>query len=154
MFIPAFTLAHLFRHAMSKPLIFVDVRASDYCMDPVDLERRIGEAKAKGLNPKLIIAVDLFGIPADYEAIFPIAEKHGLLVMADAAQSFGCKYDGRYAGNIAPVTATSFFPAKSLGCYGDGSASTSPRRGPVGSRANRCAGTAPTPRGRKACAPA
>jgi dTDP-4-amino-4,6-dideoxygalactose transaminase len=68
------------------------------------------------------VAVDLFGIPADYEAIFQVAERHGLYVMADAAQSFGCKWNGRYAGNIAPVTGTSFFPAKSLGCYGDGGA--------------------------------
>ncbi|HWE46849.1 MAG TPA: DegT/DnrJ/EryC1/StrS family aminotransferase [Caulobacteraceae bacterium] len=123
-FIPAFTYNATCSAAILSGAtpVFVDVRASDYCMDPVDLERRIGEAKAKGLTPKLIIAVDLFGIPADYEAIFPIAGKHGVYVMADAAQSFGCKFEGRYAGNIAPVTATSFFPAKSLGCYGDGGA--------------------------------
>jgi dTDP-4-amino-4,6-dideoxygalactose transaminase len=123
-FLPAFTYNATCSAAIlsgAEP-VFVDVRASDYCMDPVDLERRIGEAKAKGLNPRLVIAVDLFGIPADYEAIFKVAEKHGLYVMADAAQSFGCKFEGRYAGNIAPVTATSFFPAKSLGCYGDGGA--------------------------------
>ena len=123
-FIPAFTYNATCSAAILSGAtpVFVDVRGADYCMDPVDLERRIGEAKAKGLKPKLVIAVDLFGIPADYEAIFPIAVKHGLLVMADAAQSFGCRWDGRYAGNIAPVTATSFFPAKSLGCYGDGGA--------------------------------
>jgi dTDP-4-amino-4,6-dideoxygalactose transaminase len=68
------------------------------------------------------MAVDLFGIPADYAAIFAVAAKHGLQVMADAAQSFGARFDGRWAGNIAPVTATSFFPAKALGCYGDGGA--------------------------------
>ncbi len=102
--------------------VFVDVRAEDFCLDPADLERRIGEAKARGLNPRLIVAVDLFGVPADYAAIFTVAQRHGLQVMADAAQSFGCRFEGRYAGNIAPVTATSFFPAKALGCYGDGGA--------------------------------
>jgi dTDP-4-amino-4,6-dideoxygalactose transaminase len=103
--------------------VFVDVRGRDFNMDPEDLERRIAEVKREGrLNPRLIIAVDLFGIPADYAAIFPIAEKHGLLVMADAAQSFGARWQGRWAGNIAQVTGTSFFPAKALGCYGDGGA--------------------------------
>jgi UDP-2-acetamido-2-deoxy-ribo-hexuluronate aminotransferase len=123
-FLPAFTYNATCSAVMISGAtpVFVDVRARDFCMDPEDLERRIGEAKAQGLNPRLIIAVDLFGIPADYEALFSIAEAHGLLVMADAAQSFGCKWQGRYAGNIAPVTGTSFFPAKSLGCYGDGGA--------------------------------
>jgi dTDP-4-amino-4,6-dideoxygalactose transaminase len=123
-FIPAFTYnatASAVMIAGATP-VFVDVRSTDFCMDPADLEKRIGEAKAQGLAPRLIIAVDLFGIPADYAAIFAIAEAHGLLVMADAAQSFGCQWNGRYAGNIAPVTGTSFFPAKSLGCYGDGGA--------------------------------
>jgi dTDP-4-amino-4,6-dideoxygalactose transaminase len=91
-------------------------------MDPSDLERRIAEAKAEGLRPRLVIAVDLFGIPADYAALFAVAEAHGMTVMADAAQSFGCRWNGRWAGDVAPVTATSFFPAKSLGCYGDGGA--------------------------------
>ncbi len=123
-FLPAFTYNATCSAVMiaGATPVFVDVKANDFCMDPADLERRIGEAKQKGLNPKLIVAVDLFGIPADYEAIFQIAEKHGAYVMADAAQSFGCQWNGRYAGNVAPVTATSFFPAKSLGCYGDGGA--------------------------------
>jgi dTDP-4-amino-4,6-dideoxygalactose transaminase len=123
-FIPAFTYNATCSAVMiaGATPVFVDVRPNDFCMDPADLERRIDEAKAKGLTPKLIVAVDLFGIPADYEAIFRVAERHGLYVMADAAQSFGCKWNDRYAGNIAPVTGTSFFPAKSLGCYGDGGA--------------------------------
>jgi len=124
-FIPAFTYnatANAVLLAGATP-VFVDVRARDFNMDPDDLERRIAEVKREGrLNPRLIIAVDLFGIPADYAAIFPIAEKHDLLVMADAAQSFGARWEGRWAGNIAPVTGTSFFPAKALGCYGDGGA--------------------------------
>lgn len=124
-FIPAFTYnatASAVVLAGATP-VFVDVRARDFNLDPADLERRIEQVKREGrLNPKLIIAVDLFGIPADYAAIFDIAERHGLKVLADAAQSFGARWNGRWAGNIAPVTATSFFPAKALGCYGDGGA--------------------------------
>jgi dTDP-4-amino-4,6-dideoxygalactose transaminase len=124
-FIPAFTYnatANAVLLAGATP-VFVDVRGRDFNMDPDDLDRRVEAVKREGrLNPRLIIAVDLFGVPADYAAIFPIAEKHGLLVMADAAQSFGARWQGRWAGNIAPVTATSFFPAKALGCYGDGGA--------------------------------
>ena len=102
--------------------VFVDVRARDFNLDPEDLERRISEAKGRGLRPRLVIAVDLFGIPVDYEAIFAVAEAHGLKVLADAAQSFGARWNHRWAGNIAPLTATSFFPAKALGGYGDGGA--------------------------------
>ncbi len=124
-FIPAFTYnatANAVLLAGATP-VFVDVRGRDFNMDPEDLERRIGETEREGrLNPRLIIAVDLFGIPADYAAILPIAQKHGLTVMADAAQSFGARWQGRWAGGIAPVTGTSFFPAKALGCYGDGGA--------------------------------
>ena len=124
-FIPAFTYnatANAVVLAGAKP-VFCDVRARDFNLDPEDLDRRIEAVRAEGrLTPKLIIAVDLFGITADYAAIFAVAEKHGLLVMADAAQSFGARWNGRWAGNIAPITATSFFPAKALGCYGDGGA--------------------------------
>jgi dTDP-4-amino-4,6-dideoxygalactose transaminase len=124
-FIPAFTYnatASAVLIAGATP-VFVDVRAQDFNIDPEDLERRIEAVKREGrLTPRMIIAVDLFGIPADYEAVFAVAERHELQVMADAAQSFGAKLKGRWAGNIAPVTATSFFPAKALGCYGDGGA--------------------------------
>jgi UDP-2-acetamido-2-deoxy-ribo-hexuluronate aminotransferase len=124
-FIPAFTYnatASAVVLAGATP-VFVDVRARDFNLDPADLERRIELVKREGrLNPRLIIAVDLFGIPADYAAIFEVAERHGLKVLADAAQSFGARWNGRWAGDIAPVTATSFFPAKALGCYGDGGA--------------------------------
>ena len=124
-FIPAFTYnatASAVILAGATP-VFVDVRGQDFNIDPADLERRIDEVKRGGrLRPRLILAVDLFGIPADYEAIFEIAERHGLMVLADAAQSFGARWNDRWAGNIAPVTATSFFPSKSLGCYGDGGA--------------------------------
>ena len=72
------------------------------------------------LSPKGIIAVDLFGLPADYEALNSIADKYGMFVIEDAAQSFGAEYSGRKCGNLADIACTSFFPAKPLGCYGDG----------------------------------
>ena len=124
-FLPAFTYnacASAVILAGAAP-VFVDVRSGDFNLDPEDLERRILDVKRAGrLTPRLILAVDLFGIPADYEALFDIAQSHGLQVLADAAQSFGARWNGRWAGDIAPVTATSFFPAKALGCYGDGGA--------------------------------
>lgn len=124
-FVPAFTYnatANAVILAGATP-VFVDVRPNDFNIDPEDLDRRIEETKRAGrLNPRLIIAVDLFGIPAAYPTIFDTAQRHGLQVLADAAQSFGARHGGRWAGNIAPVTATSFFPAKALGCYGDGGA--------------------------------
>jgi len=124
-FIPTFTYnatANAVLLAGAAP-VFVDVRPNDFNIDPEDLDRRIEAVMREGrLNPRLIIAVDLFGVPAAYPAIFDTAARHGLQVMADAAQSFGARYGGRWAGNIAPVTATSFFPAKALGCYGDGGA--------------------------------
>jgi dTDP-4-amino-4,6-dideoxygalactose transaminase len=75
-----------------------------------------------GLRPSGIIPVDLFGQAADYDSLADIAEKHGLWIMADAAQSFGGTYKGRKVGTLAETTTTSFFPAKPLGCYGDGGA--------------------------------
>jgi UDP-2-acetamido-2-deoxy-ribo-hexuluronate aminotransferase len=124
-FIPAFTYnatASAVLLSGATP-VFVDVRGRDFNLDPEDLERRIEAVKREGrLKPRLILTVDLFGIPADYQAVFAVAERHGLEVMADAAQAFGARWDGRWAGNIAPVTGTSFFPAKALGCYGDGGA--------------------------------
>jgi dTDP-4-amino-4,6-dideoxygalactose transaminase len=78
--------------------------------------------RRKGLKPKAVITVDLFGLPADYDAITAIANSEGLSVLDDAAQAFGATYKGRKLGTLAPATATSFFPAKPLGCYGDGGA--------------------------------
>jgi len=80
------------------------------------------DPKTAPLQPKGVIPVDLFGQPADYDRINEIAGKHGLFVLEDAAQSFGATYKGRRAGSLAEVAATSFFPAKPLGCYGDGGA--------------------------------
>jgi UDP-2-acetamido-2-deoxy-ribo-hexuluronate aminotransferase len=124
-FIPAFTYNATCSGVIlgGATPVFVDVRAQDFNIDPEDLDRRIEQVKREGrLTPRLVIAVDLFGIAADYEAIFKVAEKHGIQVLSDAAQSFGARFEGRWAGNIAPVTGTSFFPAKALGCYGDGGA--------------------------------
>jgi dTDP-4-amino-4,6-dideoxygalactose transaminase len=102
--------------------VFVDVLESTFNIDPASLERAIAKAQALDLAPKAIMAVDIFGLPADYEAIEKIARKHGLKVIDDAAQSFGGTYHSRKVGMLGDVTATSFFPAKPLGCYGDGGA--------------------------------
>lgn len=90
-------------------------------MDPASLERAIAGCP-KGLTPKAVIPVDLFGQPADYVALGAIAARHGLTVIADAAQSFGATLHGTPVGALAEMTTTSFFPAKPLGCYGDGGA--------------------------------
>jgi len=102
--------------------VFVDVLTDTFNMDPASLEDSIKRAQAAGLTPKAIIPVDLFGQPVDYDAIEAIAAAHDLWVLCDAAQSFGAKYGNRHVGNIGLATATSFFPAKPLGCYGDGGA--------------------------------
>jgi UDP-2-acetamido-2-deoxy-ribo-hexuluronate aminotransferase len=103
--------------------VFVDIRPDTYNLDPVKLEAAIVAIKAEGrLTPRAIIAVDLFGQPADYPAIARIAKQHGLKLIADSAQGFGCTLDGRHPGAWADVATTSFFPAKPLGCYGDGGA--------------------------------
>jgi dTDP-4-amino-4,6-dideoxygalactose transaminase len=121
---PAFTF-----HATAEQVallgatpVFADVEADTFNIDPASLERAVATAKARGLKPRAVIPVDLFGLPADHDAIASIAERHGLLVLDDAAQSFGALYRGRKLGKLATATATSFFPAKPLGCYGDGGA--------------------------------
>jgi dTDP-4-amino-4,6-dideoxygalactose transaminase len=104
--------------------IFVDSERATFNLDTASLVHGIAVARELGLNPVGIIPVDLFGLPADYDAILPIAEEHGLWVLADAAQSFGAVSRERRVGTLCGVTATSFFPAKplALGCYGDGGA--------------------------------
>ena len=103
--------------------VYVDIDEKTYNMDPASLEAAIDETLAKGeLRPKAIIAVDLFGQPADYPAIKAIADKHGMKLIADSAQGFGCTIDGKHPIEWADVVTTSFFPAKPLGCYGDGGA--------------------------------
>ncbi|MGE3142561.1 MAG: DegT/DnrJ/EryC1/StrS family aminotransferase [Hyphomonadaceae bacterium] len=106
--------------------VFVDVDRVTYNMDPASLEAAIEGVKREGkLEPKAIIAVDLFGAPAEYPALSAIAKKHGLKLISDSAQGFGCTLQGKHPLHWADVTTTSFFPAKPLGCYGDGGATLS-----------------------------
>jgi dTDP-4-amino-4,6-dideoxygalactose transaminase len=116
-FVPAFTFAATAGAVVSvgaEP-VFVDVDAATFNMDPADLDRAIAETLAAGrLRPRAIMPVDLYGLPADYAAI--------LQVLADAAQSFGGGVGNKRVGALAPVSATSFYPTKPLGCYGDGGA--------------------------------
>ena len=101
--------------------VFVDIDKETFNLDPDDLLRRLDNIKDdRRLRPRAVIAVDLFGLPADYPAINEIAAHYGLLVVADAAQSFGGSISGQRVGCLAPVTAVSFYPSKPLGCYGDG----------------------------------
>lgn len=103
--------------------VFVDVLPDTYNMDPACLEREIERVKAEGkLMPKVVIAVDLFGQPADYPALRAICDKHGLKLISDTAQGYGCTLNGRHPTDWADIATTSFFPAKPLGCYGDGGA--------------------------------
>ena len=103
--------------------VFVDIDLATYNMDPGHLEAAVEAVLAAGeLKPRVVIAVDLFGQPADYPRIAEIARKHGLKLIADTAQGFGCTLNGRHPVEWADVATTSFFPAKPLGCYGDGGA--------------------------------
>lgn len=102
--------------------VFVDVDEVTFNIDIASLKDGIAVAKKQGLKPKAIIPVDLFGQPADHDAILAIAEEEGMFVLDDAAQSFGATYKGQPLGTFGLATATSFFPAKPLGCFGDGGA--------------------------------
>src|SRR6202790_1891818 len=102
--------------------VFVDVDEVTFNIDPASLKSGIAVAKSRGLKPRAVIPVDLFGQPADHDAIAAIAEAEGLFVLDDAAQAFGASYKGRRLGTFGLATATSFFPAKPLGCFGDGGA--------------------------------
>jgi dTDP-4-amino-4,6-dideoxygalactose transaminase len=102
--------------------VFVDVDPVTFNLDGASLERGVATAKQLGLKPAALITVDLFGQPADYDTLEPIAAAHGLWILSDAAQSFGASYRGRKVGTMGLATATSFFPSKPLACYGDGGA--------------------------------
>ncbi len=124
-FVPAFTFAATAGSVVSigATPVFVDVLEESFNLDPRDLERAIGETLAAGvLKPRVVMPVDLYGLPADYDAINAVAQKHGLEILADAAQSFGGRSGNRRVGGLAPISATSFYPTKPLGCYGDGGA--------------------------------
>lgn len=124
-FCPSFTFAAT---AEAMPLVgaspvFVDIDGSSYNLDAASLEAAIEAVKREGrLTPKAVIAVDLFGQPADYPAIAEVVRKHGLKLISDSAQGFGCTLGGQHPIHWADIATTSFFPAKPLGCYGDGGA--------------------------------
>ncbi len=124
-FVPAFTFAatgEVVALAGASP-VFVDVLEDTFNMDPASLEAAIALVKREGkLKAKVVMPVDLFGQPADYRALAPIAAREGLKLFCDTAQGFGGLLDGKRAGAIGDAAATSFFPAKPLGCYGDGGA--------------------------------
>jgi dTDP-4-amino-4,6-dideoxygalactose transaminase len=102
--------------------VFVDVDETTFNIDAASIKRGIATAKRLGLKPRGVIPVDLFGQSADYDAIVAVADAEGMFVLDDAAQAFGTAYKGRRLGGFGIITTTSFFPAKPLGCYGDGGA--------------------------------
>ncbi len=102
--------------------VFADIAEATFNIAPASVERAVATARQLGLTPRMIIPVDLFGLPADYPAINAIAAAEKLFVLDDAAQGFGGVVGNRDIGTLAGATATSFFPAKPLGCYGDGGA--------------------------------
>ena len=124
-FMPAFTFtatAEVVLLLGATP-VFVDVDDRDFNIDCAGLEQRVEAIRREGrLRPRAVIAVDLFGLPADYTQLNAIAARHELYLISDAAQSFGGERGNQRVGTMAPGTATSFFPAKPLGCYGDGGA--------------------------------
>jgi UDP-2-acetamido-2-deoxy-ribo-hexuluronate aminotransferase len=123
-FVPGFTYAATAEAAAVRGAtpIFVDVHRDTFNLDASSLEAAIGVARRSGLEPKCVIAVDLFGQPADYASIHAVADAHNLFVIADAAQSFGAAWREQKVGSLAIYTTTSFYPSKPLGCYGDGGA--------------------------------
>jgi dTDP-4-amino-4,6-dideoxygalactose transaminase len=123
-FCPSFTFAstgEVVAWLGAQP-IFVDIDPKTFNMCPYSLAEGIAHAQANGMRLAGVMPVDLFGLPADYDAILPIAAQHSMWVLCDAAQGFGGIYKGQKVGSIGDATATSFFPAKPLGCYGDGGA--------------------------------
>jgi dTDP-4-amino-4,6-dideoxygalactose transaminase len=124
-FVPTFTFAasgEVVALVGATP-VFVDVLEDTYNMDPASLEAAIAMVKREGkLKARAVMPVDLFGQTADYRVIEPICKREGLKMLCDAAQGFGALLDGRRAGGIGDAASTSFFPAKPLGCYGDGGA--------------------------------
>ena len=124
-FVPSFTFfasAEVIAMQGATP-VFVDVDKDTFNMDVNDLERKIEQTlKAGQLTPRVIIAVDLFGLPADFKAIRGLADKYGLYVLEDGAQGFGGRIGDKKACTFGDISTTSFFPAKPVGCYGDGGA--------------------------------
>ena len=124
-YVPAFTFAATAGAVVSigATPVFVDVDEATFNLDAGDLDRAVAETVRAGvLRPRVVMPVDLYGLPADYKAIAAVAHRHGMEVLADAAQSFGGGMGNRRVGALAPISATSFYPTKPLGCYGDGGA--------------------------------
>lgn len=124
-FVPSFTFASTAEVVpwLGATPVFVDIDPDTWCMDPEALKASIAKVKSEGkLNPRVVIAVDLFGQPADYRRIAPIVRENGLKLIADSAQGFGCTLDGNHPIHWADIATLSFYPAKPLGCYGDGGA--------------------------------
>jgi dTDP-4-amino-4,6-dideoxygalactose transaminase len=123
-FCPSFTFCATAEAAalVGATPVFVDVHAESFNIDAESLKKAIATAKKNGLKPKAVIPVDMFGLAADHDPVVAIAKAENLFVLDDAAQGFGATYKGRKLGTIGHATATSFFPAKPLGCYGDGGA--------------------------------
>jgi dTDP-4-amino-4,6-dideoxygalactose transaminase len=124
-FLPTFTFtatAEVVLLVGARP-VYVDVDSRLFNIDVRHLDAAIAAVKKEGKHrPRAVISVDLFGLPAEYPALNALCEKEGLVLIDDAAQSFGGALNNRRVGSLAPITATSFFPAKPLGCYGDGGA--------------------------------
>ena len=124
-FVPSFTFfasAEVIAMQGATP-VFVDVDKDTFNMDVVDLEKKINQTlKAGKLTPRVVIAVDLFGLPADFVAIRKVTDKYGLYLLEDGAQGFGGRLNGQKACTFGDIATTSFFPAKPVGCYGDGGA--------------------------------
>jgi dTDP-4-amino-4,6-dideoxygalactose transaminase len=123
-FVPSFTFCatgEVVVWAGATP-VFVDCLPDTFNIDAASLEVAVDTAKRAGLRPVGVIPVDLFGLSADYDALAPVCARHGLWVLADTAQGFGAEYKNRVTGSIGDAATTSFFPAKPLGCYGDGGA--------------------------------
>ena len=102
--------------------VFADIDETTYCISTDSIESALKTGREAGLKMRGVIAVDLFGHPADYDAIQTICDREGLFLISDSAQGFGATYKGRRTGSIGTIATTSFFPAKPLGCYGDGGA--------------------------------
>lgn len=124
-FVPDFTFfssAEVVSFEGATP-VFVDVDSATFNIDPADLERKISAVLSEGkLTPRVIITVDLFGLPVNYPVIRETADKYGLYILEDSAQGFGGAIDGKRNCSFGDISTTSFFPAKPLGCYGDGGA--------------------------------
>ena len=124
-FVPDFTFfssGEIVSHAGATP-VFVDVDIDTFNISVESLEKAVKKVLDEGkLTPKAVVAVDLFGLPADFDSVKKVADKYGLLVLEDGAQGFGGNINGKTACSFGDISTTSFFPAKPLGCYGDGGA--------------------------------